>query len=173
MAFELWRWSQPCSIRRKVVSVMGNSKGKGPEVGKSWCAGGTETRLRCKGLGGHEGRRARVTLLEGGVSEPIVGAQSGQARAAVGLARRQPVEGLCTVRCTPFGIDEAFQSYLYVWCPNQVANALKGKERCPLSPWWEVPCATLVPTKSDLLWEHTVLQAHLENSCSMPVTRAP
>lgn len=52
MAFELWRWSQPCSIRRKVVSVMGNSKGKGPEVGKSWLHWRDRDKAEVQGAGG-------------------------------------------------------------------------------------------------------------------------
>ena len=48
---ELLGRSQPCDIRRKGVSGTGNSGGKGPEVGTSWCVGGKETRLGCKRLG--------------------------------------------------------------------------------------------------------------------------
>lgn len=51
VGFELLGKSQPHDVRKKGVSGRGTGKGKNPEVGRSWCVGGTEMRQGPKRLG--------------------------------------------------------------------------------------------------------------------------
>lgn len=66
----------------------GQQQGQRPGGGKELVCWRDRDKAEVQVTGGHEGGGARVTLLGGRVSEPIVGAQSAQARAAVGLTRR-------------------------------------------------------------------------------------